>query len=238
MLTSLRGESMPPNGNLSKFVHRYPASIIIDVLLAAAAAAVGVAVIAPFSFLALAFAFAVVKMMIDARMRDGRRRLAVYGALAAIISFSSVVAAAAAYRPAKVTEQLLDRQVTLPSRQMTLAELAYQITYDRRGFPVRMWIGVPDDDSDQIIQWPSEELTVREFLAALETQANLQHKFAHCGNGYTVLGGGDCSMGLSIFDPARTRDSELFDVDAYASQRDAEEWAISSPSNGPKKLGQ
>jgi hypothetical protein len=59
-----------------------------------------------------------------------------------------------------------------------------------------------DSDRDAFVRWPSSRPTLREFIEAIESQTLLRHEFGHCGNGWTLLRGGDCSFGLVIQDPA------------------------------------
>ena len=214
-------------------MYRHPVSILVDVLVALVSAAIAVAVILPFSIIPPAVCFAVVKSTTEHRVRDGRSRLAACGAIAATLAFAAVVAAAAAYRPAKVAERQLNRTVTLPATRTTLAELAFHATFDRRHFPTLTSLTFADRDQNVVVEWPARQITVRRFLEAIESQTRLRHEFSHCGNGYTVLGGGDCSMGLMIFDPELKRDQDRFDVDAYASRRDAAECGHSRPGDTP-----
>lgn len=211
-------------------MHRHPLSILVDILVALLTAAIAVSVILPFSVVAPAVCFAVVKSTTESRRRDGQTRLAACGAIAAALVFVGVVAAAAAYRPAKVVERQLSRPVTLPETRMTLAQLAYHHRFYRRDIPAVMEIAFADEGRDIVVEWPARQITLRQFLKALESQTELRHKFSHCGNGYTILGGGDCSFGLMIFDPELKRDQDRFDVDAYALLRDAAE---SSPRGTP-----
>lgn len=214
-------------------MHRHPASILGDILLALVTAAIAVAVILPFSVFALIVCFGIEASATEHRVRDGRPRLAVGGAIAAMLVFAGVVGAAAAYRPVKVVEQQLNRTVTLPATRTTLAELAYHATFDRRHFPALTSLTFADRDQNVVVEWPARQITLRQFVDALESQTDLRHKFSHCGNGYTVLGGGDCSMGLMIFDPELKRDQDRFDVDAYASRRDAADQPSTSPGGTP-----
>ena len=80
-----------------------------------------------------------------------------------------------------------------------------------------------DADKNTVVEWPRRDLTIGEFLDAIESQTVLRHRFMHCGNGYTVLGGGDCCFGLYVRDPELAVPPfprERFDVDDYAAVRD------------------
>ena len=126
-------------------------------------------------------------------------------------------------RPSKIVEQQLDREIALTSTRMTLAELSYVAAYDRRSFPIHTSFCFADADQDTLIEFPRRDLSIREFLDAIETQTVLRRRFMHCGNGYTILGGGDCCFGLYVRDPELAVPPfprKRFDVDAYAAGRD------------------
>jgi hypothetical protein len=150
-------------------------------------------------------------------------RFASANCLASVLLFVGLVTVAAMYRSSKIVEQQLDREIALTSTRMTLAELSYAASYDRRSFPMQTSFCLADADRDTVIEFPRRDLTIRELLDAIETQTALRRRFMHCGNGYTVLGGGDCCFGLYIRDPelaVPTFPRERFDVDAYAADRD------------------
>jgi len=48
----------------------------------------------------------------------------------------------------------------------------------------------------QTVKFPNSPITVRHVIATIKAQTNLRYMFVHCGNGSTILLGGDCSMGL------------------------------------------
>ena len=117
------------------------------------------------------------------------------------VLFAIVVSAAVA--PVKITEQCLGSRVSLDEKQMSLQQLdAYVASPEKRGrFPIRIALTFAEEDKDNIVRWPSEQMTLGEFIAALESETALRHRFQHCGNGWTLLWGGDCCFGLSIRDP-------------------------------------
>jgi len=67
--------------------------------------------------------------------------------------------------------------------------------------PVRILFSFAEKDKERSVQWPSEQMTLAEFVAGIESQTALRHSFMHCGNGWTLLWGGDCCSGLLIYDP-------------------------------------
>jgi hypothetical protein len=201
-----------------------PFSISSDVLVPAAMGVVAAVAYAPFSVLALLVWLLAAIVKARARWRTGETRGMATGVVTSALIFCGIVSAAAWYRPAKVVQQQLEREVTLPSTRMTLAELSYVATYDRPSLPMRTHFDFAAADQDVVVEWPRERLTFGEFLDAIEAQTALRRRFAHCGNGYTVLGGGDCSFGLEIRDPQLLQNSAsrpYFDLEEYAAARHA-----------------
>jgi hypothetical protein len=85
---------------------------------------------------------------------------------------------------------------------MTLEELAGDPDGPRPDWrPFSVWISVPDDEKTQVIVFPETTITLRQFVGAIESQSTLRHRFAHCGNGWTMLWGGDCSFGVHLRRP-------------------------------------
>jgi len=196
---------------------------IVDVVLAAVCGVVAVISIIPFSFAAvMVFAVATfIRVRSGVRSEDASRAAAVFVVPAFV--FSGIIVAAAVYRPTKIVEQQLQRQVKIPSTQMTLAELSYLAAYDRQSFPIPTSLCLAEDDKETVITFSSRDLTLGKFLETLESQTVLRRRFMHCGNGYTVLAGGDCSFGLYVRDPELAVPPfprERFDLDAYAQVRD------------------
>lgn len=109
---------------------------------------------------------------------------------------------AAHVAPVKTTDRVLSRSVTLPKTEMTLADLQKDADiYSSGVFPIKVWMTVPDADRSVLIRFSARQLTLHDFVAAVENQSSLRHQFRHCGNGATVLWGGDCSFGLHLRDP-------------------------------------
>ena len=194
-----------------------------DAILAAVTGLIAAIAIIPFSVVALIIFAIRLLVKSRSRIRDGRACVAITNSIAATLIFGGILAAASLYRPAKIVDQQLARTINLPSTEMTLAELSYAATNDRRSFPMQTSFCFAVEDKDTIIRWPRNELTIGEFLDAIESQTVLRRRFMHCGNGYTVLGGGDCCFGLYVRDPELAVPPfprERFDVDAYAADRD------------------
>ena len=195
---------------------------ISDVLVSTACGTIAAVSVIPFSLIALiAFGIAVFGTA-RARVRSGRARFGTTNFLVSILIFGGLVGSAWAYRPTKIEEQLLRREIKLPATQMTLADLCYATAYDRQVFPITISFCFADADKETLIKWQRHDVTLGEFLDAIESQSALRRRFMHCGNGYTILRGGDCTFGLYVRDPEltvppfpRTR----FDVDSYAATR-------------------
>ena len=107
-------------------------SIALDVILAMAAGAIAAIAIIPFSIIALIVCVVVTAFKTRSRIRVGHARIAAAGVIASMLVFGGIVTAAALYRPSKIVEQQLRRDIRLPSTRMTLSELSYTATHDRR----------------------------------------------------------------------------------------------------------
>ena len=195
---------------------------ISDVLVSAACGTIAAVSVIPFSFAALIVFSVATFRMARARVRSGLLRLATVNCLVSLLIFGGIVVSAAAYRPSKIVEQRLRREIKLPANETTLAELSYTAAAERWVFPITISFDFADADKGTLIRWHSQDVTLGEFLDAIESQSVLRRSFMHCGNGYTILGGGDCSFGLYIRDPelsASRLPRKRFDVDEYAKIR-------------------
>ena len=114
----------------------------------------------------------------------------------------AVVITVAYFAPVKIVDQVLERSVSLPNAELTLGQLQELAeSYRRDSFPIMLSVSVSQSESSQVIRFPGQRMTLRQFVTAVEQQSSLRHRFAHCGNGSTILGGGDCSFGLRLRDP-------------------------------------
>jgi hypothetical protein len=86
--------------------------------------------------------------------------------------------------------------MTVPLQAMTIGELQEPLAHDLDRPSFLYSIGAPPDMAWRIVRFPSRDLTVAAFIAAIEAQTPLRHKFQHCGNGYTILWGKDCAFGV------------------------------------------
>jgi hypothetical protein len=115
-------------------------------------------------------------------------------------SAMTLILLVAAVAPGKVEDREKSRHITLPKQAMTLEELAEPVQHGWHRF-YYCSVNVPTGLADRLVWFPSRELTVGEFISAVEAQTPLRHRFHHCGNGYTILWGGDCSFGLRFHAP-------------------------------------
>lgn len=112
------------------------------------------------------------------------------------------VITAAHLAPVKTTDRVLSQPVTLARMEMTLGEIQECADPDcREAFPIRTSRSVAEADASVLIRFPSNQLTLRQLATAIEDQSKLRHSFAHCGNGWTLLWGGDCSFGMIMREP-------------------------------------
>ena len=112
----------------------------------------------------------------------------------------------AAVAPWKVVDEFKARRGVLPRASLTLADLKAPFDFGLEiPSPFRSSVEVPDDLAARVVHFPSRELSVGSFIAAIEAQTPLRHAFRHCGNGYTILRGGDCSFGLGFRVPRDRR---------------------------------
>jgi len=176
-----------------------PAAVHILATLGFATAVVATPL--PINFAAFALWAILVAGWVKRRTRASGRRAGAAELVVQLVTMSVLVLAAAS-APGKVVDHVKARHVTLPRQAITIGELQEPETYMlSRPFPY--WISAPDDLADQVVRFPALELTVGEFIAAIEGQTPLRHRFRHCGNGWTILWGGDCSFGLSFRVPPR-----------------------------------
>jgi len=198
---------------------------VADILTAGVTAVIAVATIIPFSAVAVLVFLAATFVSARSRIRVGRTRFALTNLVAATATFCVIIVGAALYTPTKRVQQQLNRRIYLPTTTITLAELSYAAVFQRESFPIRTSFCFADDEKELVIKWPKRDLTLGEFLDAIESQSTLRRRFMHCGSGYTVLGGGDCCLGLYIRDPELAvppYPRDRFDVDAYAAVRPLE----------------
>jgi hypothetical protein len=120
------------------------------------------------------------------------------------VAVGVAVIAMATAAPVKTKDRLLVRHVTLPKAEMSLGELKALADEEPQSvhFPVQVRLSFAPVESGRVVRWGGREMTLREFLAAIEGQTRLQHQFGGCGNATTILFGGNCCSGVFLCDPA------------------------------------
>jgi hypothetical protein len=124
-------------------------------------------------------------------------------AAATLLSYAIItplVVVGAALAPVKTTEKILENRLQLPRSEITLAELDDEARFEQLHdwLPGYVHITSPPDASAQRVRFRSKEITLREFVATIEGQSTLRHRFSHCGNGSSILFGGDACFGLYL----------------------------------------
>jgi len=109
----------------------------------------------------------------------------------------------AALAPVKTQRQLQESAVALPKSELGLSELNELMETGQFRVPALRSISFPESEAMTRVRWPAKELTLGEFIAAIEEQTPLRARFRSCGNGLTILWGNDCAFGFSLDVPAR-----------------------------------
>ncbi|MEW4561128.1 hypothetical protein AB1K70_01295 [Bremerella sp. JC770] len=143
--------------------------------------------------------------------------LPIAGCLLSVLLFGTIVFAAASYEPTKTKLQHLSREITFPTQDVELAELAFLTSRlnESRQFTIRF--SFPDADRHKTVRLPETTVTVKQLLDAIERDTGMTGRFHSCGNGYSVLQGEDCGFGLYVNGKYFT--NEEFDLFAYADDR-------------------
>ncbi|WP_165067451.1 hypothetical protein [Paludisphaera rhizosphaerae] len=132
------------------------------------------------------------------------------GRIAPAVVLAAIVVAAY-YAPVKTIERKKAQLIALPKLEMAVAELRspWEFGLDRpspvsSGSAFIYMIGEDPQGriDDQLVRFPSQRLTMEQFIQAIEGQTPLQHWFASCGNaGSSILFGRNCAMGLAFSMP-------------------------------------
>lgn len=169
-------------------------------LLASLLGTIAVVSVFPLNFAALGiWLFVLVSRTGEQLRKRGSSHAANALLIQAIVMATIVTVAHVA--PGKTTERFLDRTVTLSKSRLTLAELESEQWLGPERRPFWLQLSVPENEKTTLIVFPETSITLRQFVHAVENQSPLRHRFGHCGNGWTILWGGDCSFGLSLQRP-------------------------------------
>lgn len=119
--------------------------------------------------------------------------------LATYIVTTVLIVVAAILAPVKTTERVLDRPMVLPRTEVTIAEMDRETNFENAEWlPRYIYVSTTTEDADKRIRFRSTDITLREFVDTIESQSELRHRFMHCGNGSSILFGGDCCFGLRL----------------------------------------
>lgn len=160
----------------------------------------GLVVIGPIAFalLALVIWFFIFSTRVRSRRQRGLAPVPILGTITTALIFLGIIYTAHSYQPVKTVEIELERKLSFPQLEMPLGDLG---AWASRHSPTQRILAsyqLAEADRNRMIQLPSRELTVREYLKVLDEQIRIDWKFRHCGNGYSILQGGDCCFGLHI----------------------------------------
>lgn len=111
----------------------------------------------------------------------------------------------AAMAPGKRIDLVLQREVTLPQTDWTIAGLTEHCKLNSRPgstpeFPLKVHLSHQQSIADAPVRFPDRRLTLQQFIDAIEEQTNLRHSFGGCGNAYSVVRGSAYNFGLFFSD--------------------------------------
>ena len=133
-----------------------------------------------------------------ATKREKKRGLGASTFATYVVVASSIVVAAI-LAPVKTTQRVLQRPMVLPKTELTIAEMDRETNFENTDWlPRFIHVATTSVDANKLIRFRATDITLREFVDTIESQSNLRHRFMHCGNGSSVLFGGDCCFGLSL----------------------------------------
>jgi hypothetical protein len=133
-----------------------------------------------------------------ATKREKKRGLGAITFTTYVVATLSIVIAAI-LAPVKTTERVLERPLVLPKTELTIAEMDRETNFENTVWlPRFIYVTTTSADADKQIRFRATDITLREFVDTIESQSNLRHRFMHCGNGSSILFGGDCCFGLSL----------------------------------------
>jgi hypothetical protein len=129
----------------------------------------------------------------ESKRDRGASTVATYTVVTAVIIVAAILA------PVKTTDRVLNRPLVLPRTEMTLAEMDRENNFEKAEWlPRYIYVTARSDNAEIPIRFRKTDITLREFVNTIESQSELRHRFGHCGNGSSILFGGDCCFGLSI----------------------------------------
>jgi hypothetical protein len=153
-------------------------------------------VVMPMGHIMMAFPWIIVVAIAskrESKRGDGAITFATYVLVTSFVIFVAVLA------PVKTTERALENPLVLPKTELTLSEMDREIDFERtQWLPRYIYIATTSQNVDKQIRFRTTDITLREFVDTIESQSDLRHRFMHCGNGSSILFGGDCCFGLRL----------------------------------------
>ena len=176
----------------------HPAAQVITHIGCAALVAV-VAVIAPTALGVLLLLLWAATLVIWAQRRAGKSgHGSRWRAILVQTTTMGLALVGTIYAPVKTEGRYLQAAVRLPRAEMTLTELAEVAQTRSDAFPIRVWIDTSTGGNVRVLSFSDTTMPLREFVAAVESQTMLRHRFFHCGTCSSILYGGSCSFGLNF----------------------------------------
>ncbi|MFM7515937.1 MAG: hypothetical protein ACKO3V_03255, partial [Pirellula sp.] len=164
-------------------------------VLIATALAVTIVVL-PMGHMLMFFPWIIVVAVASRRETKRGRGALTFGTYVVVTLF---VVVAAILAPVKTTERVLDRPMVLPRTELTIAEMDRETNFENAEWlPRYIYVATTSENADQQIRFRATDITLREFVDTIESQSGLRHRFMHCGNGSSILFGGDCCFGLRL----------------------------------------
>lgn len=110
----------------------------------------------------------------------------------------------AALAPVKRIETVLDEKILLKQSQLTVAELADFLRWNRKHLPLKIAVPAGGAAKDTRVTFSSLELPLGKFISEFERQTQCRHRFSGCGNAYSILYGSAYNLGLSFEPPSES----------------------------------
>ena len=77
--------------------------------------------------------------------------------------------------------------MSVPKLAMTVAELREPEEHGLPRLQPRFEVYAPEGLRDRVVHFTALDMAVGDFIAAVETQTGMRHRFRSCGNGWTIL---------------------------------------------------
>jgi len=161
--------------------------------------------------------FALLYVRSSSRRDQKLAPLPLSGCLVGAFIFGTIVVAAASYEPTKTKIRHLSRELSFPTQDIELAELAFLTSRLNEARQVTIHFSFPETEKHKTVRLPETTVTLQQLLDAIERDTGMTGRFYSCGNGYSILQGEDCSFGLYVSGKYYT--TEEFDLFAYADER-------------------